>query len=138
MLRRRQITWHDIAWPAFSWIRCHITRIRLPATRYWAGLPVLTQIGRTFAGRVAASLLNALGLTELVTHSPDEYERTAIDLATNPARLALIKDKLARNRLGAPLFNTKTFTRHIEAAYAAMHARFQAGLPPDHIHIART
>jgi protein O-GlcNAc transferase len=104
----------------------------------WAGLPVLTQIGGTFAGRVAASLLNALGLTELVTHSQGAYETAAIELATNPARLALIKDKLARNRLSAPLFNTRTFTRNIEAVYAAMHARFQAGLPPDHIQIHQT
>jgi protein O-GlcNAc transferase len=99
----------------------------------WAGLPVLTQIGETFAGRVAASLLNALGLTELITHSQGEYEKTAIDLATNPARLALIKDKLARNRMSAPLFNTKAFTRNIEAVYTAMHQRYQAGLAPDHI-----
>jgi protein O-GlcNAc transferase len=104
----------------------------------WAGLPVLTQIGGTFAGRVAASLLNALGLTELVTHSQGAYETAAIDLATDPARLALIKDKLARSRLSAPLFNTRAFTRNIEAIYAAMHARFQAGFPPDHIRVHQT
>jgi len=101
----------------------------------WAGLPVLTQVGRTFAGRVAASLLNALDLAELMTHSQDEYEEAAIGLATNPARLALIKDKLARNRLSAPLFNTKAFTRNLEAAYTAMHERHQAGLAPDHIRV---
>jgi predicted O-linked N-acetylglucosamine transferase (SPINDLY family)/predicted TPR repeat methyltransferase len=101
----------------------------------WTGLPVLTRIGEAFAGRVAASLLNAVGLTELIAHSQEDYERTAIDLATNPARLALIKDKLARNRMSTPLFNTPAFTRDIEAAYTAMHARLQAGLPPDHIQI---
>jgi protein O-GlcNAc transferase len=101
----------------------------------WAGLPVLTRIGEAFAGRVAASLLNAVDLNELITHSGDEYERTAIDLATDPARLALIKDKLARNRVSTPLFNTQAFTRDIEAVYTAMHARIQAGLPPDHIQI---
>jgi predicted O-linked N-acetylglucosamine transferase (SPINDLY family) len=99
----------------------------------WAGLPILTEIGQTFAGRVAASLLNALDLTELITHSQDEYEKTAIDLATNAARLALIRDKLDRNRLSAPLFNTNGFTRDIEAAYTAMHERHRAGLAPDHI-----
>jgi protein O-GlcNAc transferase len=77
--------------------------------------------------------LNALGLTELITHSQGEYEKTAIDLATDPARLALIKDKLARNRMSAPLFNTKAFTRNIEAVYTAMYQRYQAGLAPDHI-----
>ena len=84
---------------------------------------------------MAASLLNALGLTELIAHSGDEYERTAIELATNPARLAAIRDKLARNRASTALFNTQAFTRDIEAVYTAMHARFQAGLPPDHIQI---
>jgi protein O-GlcNAc transferase len=101
----------------------------------WAGLPVLTQIGETFAGRVAASLLNALGLTELITHSWDEYETTAIKLAADTAKLASIKDMLERNRLSSPLFNTRAFTHDIEAIYAAMHARFRAGLPPDHIQI---
>ncbi len=83
----------------------------------WAGLPVLTQIGSTFAGRVAASLLNAINLPELITETPEEYERLAIDLATHPEKLAAIKRKLANNRLTTPLFNTRLFTRHIEAAY---------------------
>lgn len=102
----------------------------------WAGLPVLTQIGETFAGRVAASLLNAIGLPELVTATPAEYKRVAVDLATHPEKLAAIARKLANNRLSMPLFDTKLFTRNIEAAYAAMHERYQAGLPPDHIEIA--
>jgi predicted O-linked N-acetylglucosamine transferase (SPINDLY family) len=101
----------------------------------WAGLPVLTQIGETFAGRVAASLLNALHLPELITSGPQEYERQAIDLATNPEKLRAIKSKLDQNRLTAPLFDTRLFTRHLEAAYIAMYERHQAGLAPDHIHV---
>jgi len=102
----------------------------------WAGLPVLTCIGETFAGRVAASLLNAIGLPELVTTTLEAYEALAIDLATHPGKLAAIKNKLANNRLTTPLFDTKLFTKHIEAAYTAMYERHQAGLPPEHIVIS--
>ena len=103
----------------------------------WAGLPVLTQIGETFAGRVAASLLTAIGLPELITATPQAYEELAIELAADPAKLAAIKRKLEDNRLTTPLFDTKLFTKHIEAAYAAMYARHQAELPPDHIYVPR-
>ena len=96
----------------------------------WAGLPVLTRIGEAFAGRVAASMLNAIGLPELATRTPDEYEALAVELAAHPARLAAIKDKLARNRLTTALFNTELFTRHMESAYTAMYERYRAGLPP--------
>ncbi len=99
----------------------------------WTGLPVLTCLGETFAGRVAASLLNAIALPELITTTLEAYEQMAIDLATHPEKLAIIKRKLAENRLTTPLFDTKLFTRHIEAAYTAMYERHQAGLPPDHI-----
>ncbi len=101
----------------------------------WAGLPVLTQTGETFAGRVAASLLEAIELPELITRTPEAYEALAIELATNLKYLANIKSKLAANRLRAPLFDTKLFTRHIEAAYTAMQERCYAGLEPDHISI---
>jgi len=101
----------------------------------WAGLPVLTQLGQTFAGRVAASLLNAIHMPELITETAEEYERQAIDLATNPEKLRAIKSKLDQNRLTAPLFDTRLFTRHLEAAYIAMYERHQAGLAPDHIHV---
>jgi predicted O-linked N-acetylglucosamine transferase (SPINDLY family) len=102
----------------------------------WAGLPVLTRLGETFVGRVAASLLHAVGLPELVTTTPEAYERLAIELATHPDKLAVIKAKLANNRLTTPLFDTRLFTAHLEAAYTAMHARHQAGLAPDHIMIS--
>lgn len=99
----------------------------------WAGLPVLTCIGETFAGRVAASLLNAIHLPELITTTPEAYEHMAIDLAMHPEKLAEIKRKLVNNRLTTPLFDTKIFTKHIEAAYTAMYKRYQAGLGPDDI-----
>jgi protein O-GlcNAc transferase len=101
----------------------------------WVGLPVLTQIGETFAARVAASLLNAIELPELITTTPQAYERLAIELATNPEKLASINRKLADNRVTTPLFDTQLFTRHIEAAYTAMYQRYQTGLLPDHIYV---
>ena len=101
-------------------------------TRRWsAGLPVLTCLGTTFAGRVAASLLNAIGLNELITHSLEEYEALALQLATNLKHLADIKSKLARNRSTFPLFNTDRLRRHIEAAYTTMWERYQRGEPPE-------
>ena len=72
-------------------------------------------------------------LPELIASSLDDYERLAIALATDPGRLAAIKMKLAQNRATMPLFDTALFTRRMEAAYTAMYARQQAGLPPDHI-----
>ena len=99
----------------------------------WAGLPVLTQIGETFAGRVAASLLNAIGIPELITQTPEQYENRAIELAQDPTKLYLMKNKLRKYRLTAPLFNTELFTRHIESAYKTMHERYHLGMAPDHI-----
>jgi len=101
----------------------------------WAGLPILTRVGDTFVARMAASLLTAIDLPELITRTPEAYEQMAIDLATHPEKLAIIKRKLAENRLTTPLFDTKLFTKHIEAAYTAMYERHQAGLAPDHISI---
>jgi predicted O-linked N-acetylglucosamine transferase (SPINDLY family) len=101
----------------------------------WAGLPVLTCMGESFASRVAASLLNALELPELITTTQEQYEATAIELATNPQKLKAIKDKLEKNRLTTALFDTPRFTKHIEAAYIQMYERYQADLPSDHIYI---
>jgi protein O-GlcNAc transferase len=105
------------------------------ADALWAGLPVLTCLGDTFVGRVAASLLNAVGVPDLITTTLDDYEALAVRLATHPDELAAIRAKLKANRLTTPLFDTRRFTAHIEAAYTAMHARHQAGLAPDHIAI---
>ena len=97
---------------------------------------MLTQIGETFAGRVAASLLNAIKLPELITSTQQEYVEVAIELATNPEKLTTIKRLLANNRLTTPLFDTQRFTKHIEAAYCAMYDRHKANLPPDNIYVA--
>jgi protein O-GlcNAc transferase len=96
----------------------------------WAGLPLLTCMGTTFAGRVAASVLNAAGLPELATNSLSEYEALALKLAREPAALATIKAKLAASRETSALFDVARFTRHLEAAYITMHERHQRGLPP--------
>ncbi|MFZ0845105.1 MAG: tetratricopeptide repeat protein [Pseudolabrys sp.] len=96
----------------------------------WAGLPVLTCLGSTFAGRVAASQIKAVGLDELVTSSPGDYEAMALKLAREPDLLATLKAKLARNRNSYPLFDTARFARHIESAYGVMWQRYQQGLGP--------
>lgn len=101
----------------------------------WAGLPVLTCMGESFASRVAASLLNAIGLPELITTTQAEYEAKAIELATNPVKLKAIKDKLDRNRSNTLLFDSLGFTKNIEAAYLQMYERYHSDLPPDHIYI---
>jgi predicted O-linked N-acetylglucosamine transferase (SPINDLY family) len=99
------------------------------------GLPVLTCIGKSFASRVAASLLNAVNLPELITTNQEQYESLAIELATNPEKLKIIKDKLVNNLATAPLYNTPLFTRHLESAYVEMYDRYQNGLEPDHIYV---
>jgi protein O-GlcNAc transferase len=101
----------------------------------WAALPVVTRIGPTFAGRVAASLLTAIGLPELIAQTQEQFEVLAVRLANNPGELAAVKAGLARNRLTAPLFDTALFARHIEAAYQAMVDRYRSGRPPDHISV---
>jgi predicted O-linked N-acetylglucosamine transferase (SPINDLY family) len=102
----------------------------------WSGLPVLTQIGDTFPGRVAASLLQAIGLPELIVSTQEAYAQLAIELASDSQKLAAIKHKLAANRVAKPLFDTQLLTRRIETAYEEMYKRLQLGLAPDHIFIA--
>ena len=96
----------------------------------WAGLPVLTIAGHNFAGRVAGSLLHAVGLPELVCDSLEEYERLALKLAQDPGLLSAYKQRLHENRDIFPLFDTERFRRHIEAAYQMMWDRQERGLPP--------
>ena len=96
----------------------------------WAGLPVLTLMGQSFASRVAASLLNAIGLPELITTTIQDYEALAIELAKNPEKLKALKEKLAHQRLTTPLFDTPQFTKDLEQAYLQMVQRYQADLPP--------
>lgn len=104
----------------------------------WAGLPVLTLLGETFAGRMAASLLHAIHLPELITRTSEEYEKLAVTLATQPEKLEGIKQKLASNRLTTPLFDTEQFTKNIEAAYTQIYERYHAGLAPEHIYISNS
>jgi predicted O-linked N-acetylglucosamine transferase (SPINDLY family) len=99
----------------------------------WAGLPVLTCAGETFAGRVAASLLTGIGMPELIASTQDEYEDLAVALAAQPERLARIKQRLGAARRTALLFNTPLFTRALEAGYVAIYDRYQAGLAPQHV-----
>lgn len=103
----------------------------------WAGLPLLTCIGESFAGRVAASLLRAIDLPELITATVAEYEALAIELARDAPRYRAIRERLKHNRLTTPLFDASAYTRHLEAGYVAMYERYHAGLPPEHIYISR-
>jgi protein O-GlcNAc transferase len=101
----------------------------------WAGLPVLTCPGETLAARVAASLLAAIGLPDLIAPTLDQYEEFAVYLAAHPGQLGDLRRRLDENRLTAPLFDTPRFARHIEAAFAEIYERRHAGLPPDHVFV---
>lgn len=96
----------------------------------WAGLPVVTCLGTAFAGRVAASILNAVGLPELVTRSLDEYEGLALRIAHDFELRTALKDKLASQRTTCPLFDTARMTRHVEKAFNEMWRRHCAGEAP--------
>jgi len=102
----------------------------------WAGLPVLTKVGNSFASRVSGSLLNAIDLVELITHTEEEYENIAIKLATNQKYMNKIKNKLEKNRLSKPLFDIKLYTKHIESAYKTIYERYNSNLPIDNIEIS--
>jgi predicted O-linked N-acetylglucosamine transferase (SPINDLY family) len=96
----------------------------------WMGLPVLTQIGRSFSARVAASLLDAVGLPELVVNNDTDYEERAVALATLPGELACARDHLFDNRLDLPLFDNERFTHELEDLFGRMAARWRAGESP--------
>jgi len=97
----------------------------------WVGVPVLTLMGRSFASRVAGSLLKAIDVPELITTTPEEYESLALHLATCQKDLSTIKQKVIANRLITPLFDTEQFTRHLESAYKIMWDRYQKDLEPE-------
>ena len=103
----------------------------------FAGVPVLTTPGPTFAGRVAASLLSAIGIPELVADSLAAYEARALELARDPAALRAVRDQLSANRETLPLFDTARFTRHLEAAFTGMLERHRRGLRPESFAVAR-
>ncbi|AWW73639.1 hypothetical protein CD351_04260 [Erythrobacter sp. KY5] len=96
----------------------------------WSGLPMVTRAGDQFAARVAASVLHAAGLGELVTHSDAEYEALIIALAKDRARLTAIRETLARNRTSEPFFDTRGYTRHFETGLEQAWQRWFAGEPP--------
>jgi predicted O-linked N-acetylglucosamine transferase (SPINDLY family) len=102
----------------------------------WAGLPVLTCAGESFACRMAASLSETVGLPELFTRSLDQYEALAIEIASDPERLKMLKDRLMQKLSTTSLFDTSRFTRHLESAYKTMYERCHADLPPDDIYIS--
>ena len=156
---RREASAHGVApkrlvfAPKMPKIEDHLARLRLgdifldtlpynahatASDALWAGLPVLTCHGNTFPAGVAAGVLHAIGLPELVTKSLSEYEALALTLARNPERLGAIKAKLMRNRDSEPLFNTALFTRNLESVYVTMLERHQAGLPPESFAVAST
>jgi predicted O-linked N-acetylglucosamine transferase (SPINDLY family) len=100
----------------------------------WSGLPVLTCKGDTFQGKVASSLLNAIGLPELITNSLHEYQKLAIKIA-NDNNISDIKNKLNNNIKSTALFNTKNFTKYMEEAYIKIYEQNKKGLKPENIFI---
>ncbi|TWD48236.1 glycosyl transferase family 41 [Agrobacterium vitis] len=101
----------------------------------WTGLPVVTKKGNCFAARVSESLLRAIDLGDLVAEDDDAFVALAAHLATNPAQLQAVKQRLEEHRFKAPLFDTDRFTRHLETAYEMMAERARAGLAPDHMDV---
>jgi len=99
------------------------------------GLPVLTCMGNSFVSREAASVMNAVNLPELITSTQEQYESLAIELATNPEKFKIIKDKLVNNLSTSALYDTPLFIRRLESAYLKMYDRYQRGLDPDHIYV---
>lgn len=99
----------------------------------WAGLPVLTRIGESFASRVAASLLSTCQMPELIVRTPEEYQSMAIDLANNPQKIADFKTRLSGYREKNPLFNSEKYTRKLENLFCQMYERSQSGLIPENL-----
>jgi predicted O-linked N-acetylglucosamine transferase (SPINDLY family) len=99
----------------------------------WAGVPVVTCSGRTFASRVAGSLLQAIGLPENVCGSATAYEERVMELAHNAVLRQAIRERVKQTRLTSPLFNGSNIAREIEDLYARMWERALAGLPPEHL-----
>ena len=95
----------------------------------------MTRLGRGFAARVGGSLLRAVGLAELITETDEDYERLALDLATNPDKLAAVKQRLRDTGRSSPLFDTALFARHIEDGYRQAYRRYFDGLEPATIRV---
>lgn len=97
------------------------------------GVPVATVRGRTFASRVAGSLLSLVGMQDLVAPDLAAYQQLAIGLATNGPRLASIRESLAQGVADSPLFRPDIYTRNLERAYELMMDRWASGQPPCHL-----
>ena len=102
----------------------------------WAGLPVVTKLGKSFAARVAGSLLSAVGLDELITHTELEYEELILELALNPKKLKKIKHKLNKNKITEPLFDTELYISHIEQSYLKAYDNYLLGNDAVNINIS--
>ncbi|MDC0431557.1 tetratricopeptide repeat protein, partial [Paracoccaceae bacterium] len=101
----------------------------------WAGLPVITKVGKGYTARMAGSLLAALGLPELITSTEKEYANLALQLAENPKMMAVIKQKLKTNLRTMPLFKTNIFTKNLETGYQMAYDRCLEGKKPDVIYV---
>lgn len=115
----------------------YFTAMTTACDALWAGLPLITSPGEGFTSRVSASLLAAIGLEDCILPDLDAYEHAAVELASDPSRLARLRDRLARNRLTTPLFDTEARVRQLEAAFAEMWRRHLAGLPPASFEVQR-
>jgi predicted O-linked N-acetylglucosamine transferase (SPINDLY family) len=102
----------------------------------WCGVPVVTRMGESFVARVAASILRAVDLPDMVTTSQEDYEARAVELALAPGRLAAIRSRLADNKPRAPLFDTRLCTRHLEMGYRQIYERYHSDLGVDHIQVS--
>ena len=101
----------------------------------FVGLPILTLMGKSFQGRVTASLLTAVGIPELITKSFKEYEDLAVELATQKNKIREIRDKLNNNISTTPLFNTRLYAKNLEKAYKKMYENYHSGSEPSDIYI---
>ena len=101
----------------------------------WAGLPVLTCVGQSFASRVSASLLSTFKLNELITYSYEEYENKAIEIAKNPSLIQALKSRIVNDKNINPLFNPSLFVKYLEIAYQVVHNRGKNSLPKVNINI---
>jgi protein O-GlcNAc transferase len=101
----------------------------------WAGIPVITLQGNHFASRVSSSILSAIGLYDLITHSLESYEALAVRLANNPMEIQAVRQRIAENRTIKPLFDTPRFVRNLETAYKEMWKIFLSGDAPRQIEV---
>jgi predicted O-linked N-acetylglucosamine transferase (SPINDLY family) len=101
----------------------------------WAGLPVLTCQGHSYAARVSASLLTAMDCRQLIAQSLSEYEALAVEVAQTPTLAASLRSRVSARRLTTPLFETGRYCRDLESLYLQMWQRHQRGAPPEHLDV---